>query len=231
MAELPIIYTVRLDMLEEVEEESNRWNNTKHISDLLGSGFLSAVRYRSISGEPKYLHVYELPSVELLSTEAYQNVRKHDDWGPKLSHGFSSHSASLYKQVLAVNIAETPRDFTEPRDPAKSMGAITSSHLVTARMDVAPESADEFVQWHREEHIPMLLDAPSFRSVRLCQKHGEHPRTPSHDPEWVSIYEMEDAGAVEHPRVKESNSTEWAKRMHAVAANVQVNVLERIHPA
>ena len=102
MADLPIIYTVRLDMTQDVEEESNRWNNTNHISDLLGSGFLSAVRFRSIKGEPKYLHLYELPGLELLSTEAYANVRKNDTWGPKLSHGFSNHSASLYEQVLAV---------------------------------------------------------------------------------------------------------------------------------
>ena len=107
MADLPIIYTVRLDMSQDVEEESNRWNNTNHISDLLGSGFLSAVRFRSIKGEPKYLHLYELPGLELLSTEAYANVRKNDTWGPKLSHGFSNHPASLYEQVLAVNATKS----------------------------------------------------------------------------------------------------------------------------
>ena len=99
MPDLPIIYTIRLDMQEDVTEEANLWNNTRHISDLLGSGFLSAVRFRSLKGEPEYLHLYELPNIDLLSTEAYKNVRKYDDWGPKLSHGFSNHSASLYNQI------------------------------------------------------------------------------------------------------------------------------------
>ena len=96
-------------MQEDVTEEANLWNNTRHISDLLGSGFLSAVRFRSLKGEPEYLHLYELPNIDLLSTEAYKNVRKYDDWGPKLSHGFSNHSASLYNQLVTVNIADTPR--------------------------------------------------------------------------------------------------------------------------
>ena len=60
MPDLPIIYTIRLDMQEDVTEEANLWNNTRHISDLLGSGFLSAVRFRSLKGEPEYLHLYEL---------------------------------------------------------------------------------------------------------------------------------------------------------------------------
>lgn len=231
MADLPIIYTVRLDMSQDVEEESNRWNNTNHISDLLGSGFLSAVRFRSIKGEPKYLHLYELPGLELLSTEAYANVRKNDTWGPKLSHGFSNHSASLYEQVLAVNAAETPRTFTEPRDPAKSMGGVKGKYLITVRIDVASESADEFVKWHQEEHFPIILEAPGFTSARLCRKSGQHPRTPSRDPEWVSIYELDSADAVEHPKVKESNDTDWAHRMHAVTSDVRFSLLERIHPA
>ena len=61
MADAPIIYTVRLNLSEDVEDEANRWNNTAHISDLLAAGFLSAVRFRSIRGEPKYLHLYEFP--------------------------------------------------------------------------------------------------------------------------------------------------------------------------
>ena len=230
MAELPLIYTVRLDMQEDVEEESNRWNNTKHISDLLGSGFLSAVRFRSLRGEPKYLHLYELPGLELLSTEGYANVRKYDTWGPKLSHGFANHSASIYNQVLAVNVAETPRTFTEPRDPAKSMGAVQSPYLVTVRMDVPQESADELVKWHEEEHIPMLLEIPGFTSARLCRKAGPHPRTPSMDPEWVSIYEVSDADAVKNPGVNEANNTDWAQSVHAVTTDVRLGFLERVHP-
>ena len=229
MADLPIIYTVRIDLSEEVEEEANRWNNTAHISDLLAAGLLSAVRFRSVRGEPRYLHLYELPSVDLLSTEVYANVRKNDTWGPKLSHGFSSHSASTYQQVLAVNVPETPRTFPSPR--TDSVGGVRSKYLVTVRMDVAPEAADELVRWHEEEHIPLTLEAEGVVNARLCRKQGQHPLNPSHDPEWLAIYEMDSLDALKHPKIKESNETDWARRMHAKTSDVRFNALERIFPA
>ena len=231
MPDLPIIYTIRLDMQADVEEESNLWNNTRHISDLLGSGFLSAVRFRSLMGEPAYLHLYELPGIELLSTQAYKNVRINDDWGPKLSHGFSNHSASLYNQLVTVNINETPRTFEEPRDPAKSMGAVQSDFLITVRMDVHPDSAGELVKWHEEEHIPLLMKVPGFQSARLCRRGGLHPRTPCLDQEWISIYEIDNPDAARHPDVKAANGTEWAQRMHAVTTDVRLGLHQRIHPA
>ena len=227
----PIIYTIRLDMQEDVTEEANLWNNTRHISDLLGSGFLSAVRFRSLKGEPAYLHLYELPNIELLSTQAYKNVRINDDWGPKLSHGFSNHSASLYNQLVTANINETPRDFEEPRDPAKSMGAVQSPYLLTVRMDVSPDNADELIKWHEEEHIPMMMKVPGFRSARLGRRAGLHPRTPCLDPEWIAIYELDDPDAISHPDVKAANGTEWAQRMHAVTTDVRLGIHQRIHPA
>ena len=230
MPDLPIIYTIRLDMQEDVEEESNLWNNTRHISDLLGSGFLSAVRFRSLKGEPGYLHLYELPNIELLSTQAYQNVRKFDEWGPTLSHGFSNHSASLYNQLVTANINDTPRIFEEPRDPAKSMGAVQSPYLITIRMDVSPENADELVKWHEEEHIPLMMKVPGFRSARLGRRAGLHPRTPCLDPEWISIWEIDDPKAISHPSVEDVNSTEWAQRMHAVTTDVRLGLHQRIHP-
>ena len=217
MEDLPIIYTVQLDVSEEMEEEANRWCNTTHISDLLAAGFLSATRFRSIRGEPRYLHVYELPSTELLSTEAYANVSKNDDWGARIIPSFSNHSASLYQQVLAMNVPETPE-------------GVRSDCLIAVRMDVAPEAADELVQWHREEHIPLILEAKGAISARLCRKHGQHPRSPSHDPEWVSFYEIDSLDVLKDPKVKESNETDWAKRMHATTSSVSFGVLERIFP-
>ena len=228
MSDLPIIYTIRLDMTEEVHEEANRWNNTAHISDLLGAGFLSAVRYRAIKGEPKYMHVYELPNVELLQTEAYANVRKNDPWGPKLSHGFSNHSASLYRQEVALQVPETPRTFPTPR--TSSMGGVKGKYVITVRMDVVPDGGDELIRWHREEHIPMLLEAKGAINGRLGRHCAIHPRTPCLDPEWVAIYELDSLEFLEDPKVKAANETEWAKKMHTKTSDVRFSVAERIFP-
>ena len=54
---------------------------------------------------------------------------------------------------------------------------------------------------------------------------AEHPKTACRDPEWVAIYEMEDAETLGDPNVKAANETEWAKRMHGVTSDVRLCVL------
>ena len=225
MAELPILYTVRMDFAPEVEEEANRWNNTDHVSDLLGAGFLSAARYRSVHGAPSICHVYELPSVDVLSSEAYVNVRKPD---PRVAAGFSNHSVSVYSQVVAVNVPETPRSFASPR--SSTLGGVDARYLMTVGMDVPPDSAEELVRWHREELIPNLLKAKGIANGRLCRRAGYHPVAPCLDPEWVAIFEMDSLEPLRDPIAQATGETEWAKRMGAKISDKRFGALERIFP-
>lgn len=55
------------------EEEFNDWYDTEHVPERLATeGFLSAQRYVSIEGFPRYLALYELASVEVLHRPAYR---------------------------------------------------------------------------------------------------------------------------------------------------------------
>ncbi len=229
MPQLPIIYTVRLDITPEARDEFEAWASTKHIDDLLAAGFLSATRFRASKGRPEYMHLYELPDIELLQTEEYQNVGKNDATIAKVKDQLSNHSASLYEQVIAVNVPETPRSFPSPRE--SSVGGVLSKHLITVQMDVEAGREEELVKWHEEEHIPTLLQAKGMVNGRLCRRAANHPTTPCRDPEWVSIYEMEGPETLRDPKVKEANETEWAKRMHQATSDVRLCVLERITPA
>ena len=229
MAKLPIIYTVRLDITPEARDEFEAWASTKHIDDLLAAGFLSATRFRASKGSPEYLHLYELPNPELLQTEKYQNVGKNDATIGRLSNELRDHSASLYEQVIAVKVPETPRSFPSPRE--SSVGGVVSKHLITVQMDVEAGREEELVRWHREEHIPTLLQAKGMVNARLCRRAAKHPKTPCRDPEWVAIYEMEGPETLGDPKVREANETEWAKLMHQATSDVRLCVLERITPA
>ena len=229
MAELPIIYTVRLNLSPDVRDEFDAWAGKKHIDDLLSAGFLSATRFRASTGQPEYLHLYELPNIGLMQTEKYQNVSKNDTSMDKLRHGVLDQSASLYEQVVAVNVPETPRSSSGPR--TTSVGGVTNRNLITVQMDVEAGQEEELVKWHREEHIPTLLEATGMVNGRLCRRVAKHPKTPCRDPEWVAIYEMESAETTRDPKVKAANETEWAKRMHGVTSDVRLCVLERITPA
>lgn len=229
MVELPIIYTVRLDLSPEVSNEFDAWAGTKHIDDLMSAGFLSAIRFKASMGQPEYLHLYELPNIGLMQTEKYQDVSKNDTSIAELRHGVLNHSASLYEQVVAVNVPETPRSVSSPR--ITSIGGIRNKHLITVQMDVEAGQEEELVNWHREEHIPTLLETKGIVNGRLCRRVAKHPKTPCRDPEWVAIYEMEMADALGDPRVKAANKTDWAKRMHKVTSDVRLCVLKRITPA
>ncbi len=227
MAELPIIYTVRLDLTDEVREEFDAWAAGSHIQDLLNAGLLSALRFRSTRGEPEYMHLYELPNVELLSTEKYAAVSKNDDTGRKLHHGTLNHSAALYKQEVAVNVPETPREFSEPRS---MIGGIKSKALATVRMDVSEGDGDELIRWHKEEHIPLMMAVDGVVNARLCRRVGEHPVTPCREPGWFSIYELDSLDVLKDPKVKAANETDWAKAMHGKTTDVRFSMLERITP-
>lgn len=223
------IYTVRLDLTPEVISEATKWNNTAHIQDLLDAGVSSAVRYRSVQGNPEYLHLYEIPSLDTLYTDIYANVKKNDSWGPNISHGFKNHTASIYDQVVMLDTTPTPD--RKIKLAADSWGSIRSNYLVTIRMDVADSHYQDFVNWNREDHLPSILGMSTAKSARLCYKtKKQHPTNPSSDPQWLSIYEITSLEFMNDPILSKLNSTASAKHYHSITTNLQINVLERIHP-
>ena len=57
------------------------------------------------------------------------------------------------------------------------------------------------------------------------------PGPPCLDPEWISIWEIDDIEGRQHPDVKAANSTEWANAVHEFTTDVRLGLHERIHPA
>jgi len=225
----PYIYTVRFDLDTAIEVEANQWANTSHIQDLLDIGILSAVRYKSIKGIQDYLHIYEIPDPETLHTKIYAETRNHDETGAKLRHGFTNHSASVYKQVLTNGIAENHHE--QNKISKDSWGSIRSPFLITLRMDVALPESKDLILWNKIEHFPKILDAKGAISARLCIKtEKQHPTSNSRDPEWIAIYEINNLDFMKDPKVAEANSTEWASKIHEATKQSNLNILERIHP-
>jgi hypothetical protein len=83
----PIIYITRGQMSDEFELEQRDWYRRRHSTDLLGVGFWSARGYRCPS-KPQNCNVYELPNVELLSSDAYMNMRKNDPYCPTVMKAY-----------------------------------------------------------------------------------------------------------------------------------------------
>ncbi|APT59726.1 MAG: hypothetical protein DI532_22750 [Azospirillum brasilense] len=90
----PWLHIVRVDVAPEVEAEFNRWYEEEHIPDLLGCpGWLSARRFVSDDGGPRYAAVYEIAGPWVYDTPEFAAVKGFRHLTP--------HIRNFQRQVLA----------------------------------------------------------------------------------------------------------------------------------
>jgi hypothetical protein len=230
MGDHPMVYIVRLDIDPKAAEAANKWSNESHVPDLLAAGFYSAARFRSIIGAPEYAHVYEIPNADIFYTDSYKNVRTNDPTADRFRWAYSSHTNTPYEVVIAVNTPEP--SFASPGRHGEPLGSIKSACIVTVGVDVPPEAEEQLILWHREEHIPLILDIPGFSNARLCRRKGVHPKGfDNGEPTFVTLWEIESPEILSgNSKLDEANSTDWARRIHSVSTNRNFNVMVRIFP-
>jgi len=69
------LYVVRMDADPEKEKQFNEWYNKEHIPALLKvSGVISANRFTSLEGTPKYIAIYELDNPNVRTSEAWKKA-------------------------------------------------------------------------------------------------------------------------------------------------------------
>jgi hypothetical protein len=86
------------------------------------------------------------------------------------------------------------------RRDSSSGRALLGGGAVVIWNDVAAEGRDEFYEWHDNEHIPERLAIPGFRR-------GRRFISPTHSPEWLTLYEADDLSVV--------TSTPYLARLNA----------------
>ncbi|NIM06783.1 MAG: hypothetical protein GTN65_14465, partial [Armatimonadetes bacterium] len=76
----------------------------EHLQDRLSvPGFLTARRYESISGEPKYFAFYELEHLGVLDEEPYVNARKNPTPSTeKMESLFDPFIRNLYEEIFVL---------------------------------------------------------------------------------------------------------------------------------
>ncbi len=74
MAEPRALLLVMMESDPAHDADFNAWYDTEHIPERLGCpGFISARRFDAVEGEPRYLCLYELESLDALETPEYQH--------------------------------------------------------------------------------------------------------------------------------------------------------------
>jgi hypothetical protein len=175
------------DVPADKEADFNRWYNEEHLAERLSiPGFLSAARYEAVKGGPKHLAYYELESVEVLESEAYQYVQAHPtEWTQRCSPTAMSTTFIRNVYTLIHPTTVTPEVAQSEMAPALQIG----------RMDVPPEIDAEFNTWYNTIYIPNYETVPGV--IR-----GRRYRAVTGTPTYMTLYEFE------HPQVSESAA--WA---------------------
>ncbi len=242
MAKEPYIYTTRLDVRPEGADRLNEWADNRHLPDVLETGFLSAVRFRCIEGQPEYLQIYEIPSLEIFQTPAYRhmcrcdppcesfecfNKRRDPDnpEGPQILRFTHNTSRGVYEQVVAMNTAESPK--TPPGRHSNLVGSIRSDCVYTVRLDLDTLREEEFIHWLKDQRLSDLLSVPGFISARV----GRNVDSRSNEPEYLILLELKGPQVMkDSPALNRLRESPDARRMRSAVHNRKANLAVRIFP-
>jgi len=215
---LPLLYVVRMDVETDYLDEFVRWYDTRHAPDLIGAGFFSCSAYHSRVGRPLVCNVYEVPSLEIFSSEAYVGVRQRDtQLMEEVLPRISNHSNTTYRQEIVVG---APVSAYRPDSRPSRAGAVSAPVVSTLRMDLADQSLPAFRAWFEGAESNRLSSRPGFLRSRLARQEGKHPLFPSKQPDWVVLTEwaclddaLADGSPVDVAKRYSDQSEAWVSRL------------------
>jgi hypothetical protein len=90
------LHVVRVDVDPTIEEAFNRWYEEVHIPALLACpGWLSARRYVSLEGGPKYVAIYEIAGPWVYDTPEFLSCKGFMEFEPHVSNFMRQRFAPL----------------------------------------------------------------------------------------------------------------------------------------
>ncbi len=174
----PVIYVTRGEMPDEFEVKRREWYKAKHSTDVVGVGFWSARGYRCQT-KPRNFNIYELPSADILSSDAYMNMRKADTFSPTVMKTFEYISAAIYTQV-SVEDAQG--------NPLENVPSVRGPVLVMLNFDTE-ESEDKIRSWFEDDVVKSHRNTNGVRTFRLWEQRAAHPLFPPKEPRWCAAVE------------------------------------------
>jgi len=202
------------------EAAFNAWYDDEHVPLRLGiAGFLNGRRYKApnlplpvtqvngaqdSSTHPSYMALYDLESVSVLASEAYQRL-------------IPERSARERDMIARIpfndrRVGELVLDCPEwTRDAA---------YQLVVCMTPASEGEADFVEWYRQEHIPMLLAVPGWRRVRLFRQ------VEGNGPAFMAIHELESPDVFEQPEYVASVSTPWREKIRSTVLRYERDLFQ-----
>jgi hypothetical protein len=226
MTKKRILLMVRIgDVPPEIEAEWNKWYDTEHIPNRLNKpGFLSARRFIAIEGEYKYLTLYDLNSLDALTSEAYLKLR---DWEASLPpESF---------EAMTPRLPDCSRGIYEQIYPEQEEYQIPNTEVLFAvGHDVPPDKEGEFNAWYNTEHIPAMKRVPGFVTARrfMVIETQLPPRGGSgfSSPKYVTLYDLESEKVFQSEVFLKERNSPWSSWVRSWYSRRFRIVARRIYP-
>jgi hypothetical protein len=92
---------VMMEVLPEHEADFNRWYNEEHLPERLSlPGFAGARRFVAVEGQPKYLALYDLDSVEAVRTPSYRQAYGNPTpWTSRTQSRLTANVRNVYREL------------------------------------------------------------------------------------------------------------------------------------
>ena len=174
---------VMMNIASEYDEEFNRWYNEEHLPERRDcEGFLSAQRFTTIEGSPKYLAMYDLEAVDVLESPPYRALTAEvSPWTKRIGSLLQENTRNVYVDRTPDGLEDT---FATKEEIDRATG------LLAVLADVDPEHEQELTEWYDEEHLSERMMCPGFLRARRFEAVDGEPR-------FLALYDLEDPGALD----------------------------------
>ena len=224
----------RMDLPPETEAEWNKWYNETHVPARAAlPGFLSARRFTKIDGLPKaystpgqakYLALYDVTSIKVLSGEDYNKLREKEFALPPDSHESQIFKLPNFSRAIYELIYPENEEYTLPG----------TRYVFAVGHDVPRNRHQEFNAWYNTEHIPALLSVPGFVDVRrfiLNQK--EIPPVTGRGgsaSRYLTIWDLENKEALDCDQFARASKSPWTDWVRSWYTRKLCTLYEQIFP-
>ena len=174
-------------------EAWNAWYDDEHVpARLRVPGVLGGQRYTAVRDDgPRYVTAYDLQSLDVLKSPEYARLGQERS---ELEKSMLAATPMVDRRILRTLHDAAPLDEPVPL-------------LLNVGLEPPADAADDLQAWYRDEHIPMLLDVPGWRRIRLFEQvDGKGTR-------FLALHELESEAVFETPAYRKATSTPWRERV------------------
>lgn len=191
-------------------------------------GIPSSVSYEAITPQPSpstwssaapWLTVYEMSDINSRESPAYKTLDSQDPPEEKASDEVFKQArfdTRFYHEIQAY----------EPQRASTSLTPPTTTFLLSAGLEPAPGTEEDFEAWYRGEHLRMLAECEGYvRSRRyICETASvmqSFEKREDTAPKYLALHEFEGEN-LPWAGLKRTVETEWTKKVMGTVVREEI---------